>query len=103
LGALARCADKNLQLLADLALPDVLVEQSRPQRPFDHFFIGRGGRCRQHLACRRGRKIVSLDGHNALASGAAVIGMPDYTARPWRTRSDSSLHRFVPMMAHGLF
>jgi hypothetical protein len=42
--ALAGSRDEDLQLIADLGLPDVLIEMLGAQRAFDRLFVGRGRR-----------------------------------------------------------
>jgi hypothetical protein len=42
--ALAGGRDEDLQLIADLGLPDILIEMLGTQRAFDRLFVGRGRR-----------------------------------------------------------
>ena len=59
-------ADENFKLLARLGLADVVVEQLGPQCPLDGFFLGGGGRGRQHAPhwWQVGQvEVVGLDGH----------------------------------------
>jgi hypothetical protein len=42
--ALAGGRDEDLQLIADLGLPDVFIEMLGTQRAFDRLFVGRGRR-----------------------------------------------------------
>jgi hypothetical protein len=46
--AITRSSDKDLKLIADPLLPDVLLEGARTQRPLDGLFVwGDGLRCDQ--------------------------------------------------------
>ena len=96
--ALARRADKNLQLLAHLGLAHVVVQQLGPQRPLHRLFAARQRRGRDHArrvqsgrgsaggsgGLRRAwRKIVGLNGHGG-AGGAkkAANGSAGQTIAP---------------------